>query len=208
MSQQDRHWVLLRHGESVANADNWLAGQIDTPLTPRGEAQADAAGAALVDVELGLIVSSDLRRARDTAHRVVATRAAMRGEAPLPVEECAALRERHAGDWGRRDRAELRARGELQRLTTWQLAPPGGESQAAMAARILPCMVELERRAVSGAILLVCHGGVIRILQGLLDGRPLDDIGFFGVPNAEPIHRRLSANSFASLLDARRDDMM
>ncbi|RME24691.1 MAG: histidine phosphatase family protein [Deltaproteobacteria bacterium] len=207
MPPADRHWVLMRHGESEANAGNWLAGQVDTPLTPRGRAQADAAGAALADLDIGLVVSSDLQRARDTARRAMAARAALRGEPPLPVEEHGALRERHAGEWAGRDRTELRARGELVRLTTWRQAPPGGESQAAMAARILPCMVELERRSVDGAVLVVCHGGVIRILLGLLDGRPLDDIGFFGVPNARPIHRHLSAKRFASLLDARVDDL-
>ena len=45
-----RRWIFLRHGESVANAEGWLSGQVDTPLTERGRDQArqaarDLAGA-------------------------------------------------------------------------------------------------------------------------------------------------------------------
>ncbi len=195
-----RHWILLRHGESVANADNWLAGQVDTPLTERGRAQADQAGRDLAGFAIGRVVSSDLSRARETAERAIRTWAQARGQAPLAVEEFAALRERGCGSWAHRDRAELRAQGQLQRLTTWEGRPPGGESQGDLWARVLPCLADIESQPVQGATLVVAHGGVLRVLLGLLDGTPRDDIGFFGVPNAQPIHRRLSAEELRCLL--------
>lgn len=57
--------VLVRHGESTANAAGLLLGRSDVPLTPAGQAQAQALAGRLGDVRR--LVSSPLRRARDTA---------------------------------------------------------------------------------------------------------------------------------------------
>ncbi len=57
--------VLVRHGESTANADGRLLGRSDVPLTARGERQAAAAARALGGIDA--VRSSPLRRARDTA---------------------------------------------------------------------------------------------------------------------------------------------
>ena len=57
--------VLVRHGLTQANADSLLLGRADRPLTDVGRAQA-AAIARAVGVP-GLVVSSPLQRARETA---------------------------------------------------------------------------------------------------------------------------------------------
>jgi broad specificity phosphatase PhoE len=57
--------VLLRHGESTANAAGLLLGRTDAPLTEKGERQAAALAALLGPVVR--VVSSPLARARDTA---------------------------------------------------------------------------------------------------------------------------------------------
>ncbi len=57
--------VLVRHGESTANAAGLLLGRSDVALTPHGEAQARAAGAVLGPVTR--LVTSPLGRARATA---------------------------------------------------------------------------------------------------------------------------------------------
>lgn len=200
-------WIFLRHGESVANAEDWLSGHLDAPLTDRGRAQADAAGRALADQDLARVVSSDLSRARETAQRLVAAWARARGCPPLPVQELAALEERHTGDWGGRNREELRKAGLLVRLTTWDQGPPGGETQQQIAARVLPAMTALEAQAVAGPTLVVAHGGVLRIIVGLIDGTPHDQLGFFGVPNAEPLIRQVSAGFFSKVLLSQAMDL-
>ena len=58
--------ILVRHGESVANAQGLLLGRTDAELTETGRAQALAAR-ALVDGPVAEVRSSPLRRARDTA---------------------------------------------------------------------------------------------------------------------------------------------
>ena len=58
--------ILVRHGESVANAQGLLLGRTDAELTETGRAQALAAR-ALLDGPVAEVRSSPLRRARDTA---------------------------------------------------------------------------------------------------------------------------------------------
>jgi alpha-ribazole phosphatase len=58
--------ILVRHGESVANAQGLLLGRTDAALTENGRAQAAAAAALVVDPVVELR-TSPLGRARDTA---------------------------------------------------------------------------------------------------------------------------------------------
>ncbi|MCB9777108.1 MAG: histidine phosphatase family protein [Alphaproteobacteria bacterium] len=189
-------WIFVRHGESVANAENWLSGHVDTPLTERGRAQADELGRVLAPWRIARAVSSDLRRARETAERALTAWSSLTHHAPPRLDTTAALQERHTGAWAGRDRDELRAAGLLQRLTTWNDGPPGGESQAALAARVLPALAALEAEQLDGPTLVVAHGGVLRVVLGALDGIPQEDTGFFGVPNAAPLVRQVSAGFF------------
>ena len=58
---------MLRHGQTEFNLGSRMQGQLDTELTDLGRAQAVAAAEALAKHQPLLIVSSDLRRAYDTA---------------------------------------------------------------------------------------------------------------------------------------------
>ena len=62
---------LTRHGETDWNAEGRWQGHTDVPLNSTGEAQARAMADALRGTGIGAVVSSDLRRACDTA-RIVA----------------------------------------------------------------------------------------------------------------------------------------
>ena len=62
-----RRLVMLRHGQTDFNLGSRMQGQLDTELTELGRAQAVAAAEALAKRQPLLIVSSDLRRAYDTA---------------------------------------------------------------------------------------------------------------------------------------------
>lgn len=191
-------WILLRHGESVANAENWLAGHIDTPLTDLGRAQAVAAGRTLAGWPIKQVLSSDLSRARDTARIALDTWSELRGQSPPPLQQLVSLRERDCGTWAHRDRADLRAIGLMSCLTDWEATPPGGESLARLAARFLPALIEQASKHPADSSLVVAHGGVLRILLAAIDGTPREQIGFFGVPNAEPMIRQVSASALAS----------
>ena len=92
-------WLLVRHGQSIANAEGWLAGHRDVPLTDRGRSDAVSVRDQLAGVVVDRVVTSDLTRAIDTAAPVCAERAI------VPARD-RRLRERDVGAHEGRRRAE------------------------------------------------------------------------------------------------------
>jgi glucosyl-3-phosphoglycerate phosphatase len=172
-----RRLVMLRHGQTDFNLGSRMQGQLDTELTELGRAQAVAAAEALAKHQPLLIVSSDLRRAYDTAVAL-----GERTGLPVQVDDC--LRETHLGDWQGMTHAQIDAVAPGARLAwredaTW--APHGGESRLDVAARSLPLIAELvtgepEWGAVdepARPVVLVAHGGLIAALTAALLGLPV-----------------------------------
>ena len=173
-----RRLVMLRHGQTDFNAGNRMQGQLDTELSDLGRDQAVAAAEVLAKRQPLLIVSSDLRRALDTA-----TTLGERSGMPLQVD--ARLRETHLGDWQGMTHIEVDAAAPGARIA-WRndarWAPHGGESRVDVAARGMPLVRELvsdqtewgtdepERPAV-----LVAHGGLIAALTAALLKLPVDN---------------------------------
>jgi probable phosphoglycerate mutase len=171
-----RRLVMLRHGQTEFNAGSRMQGQLDTELSELGRAQAIAAAGVLAKRQPVLIVSSDLRRAYDTA-------VALGERTGLRVQVDTRLRETHLGDWqglthDQVDAAAPGARLAWRNDATW--APHGGESRVDVAARGLPLVAEL----VAGEpewgvdeperpVVLVAHGGLIAALTAGLLGFPV-----------------------------------
>lgn len=180
-----RYW-FVRHGESVANAEGWLAGHRDVPLTPAGIAEARALAGTLRAVRPERVWSSDLERAWKTAaiawnHRLP------------PARRTPRLRERHLGEWEGRSLAELGREGAVEVLLAWDREPPGGESHRTLAVRVLSFLADSE----DGADTLVfAHGGLIRTVVGLLDGVPLDLVGRVKVANTEVLARDVAPGAW------------
>src|SRR5919202_1917034 len=84
--------ILIRHGQSTANASGIWQGQLDFSLSAEGRRQAAAAGRALKDTRISGVYASPLSRAFETAE-IVAREAGFTGEiVPMPD-----LMERHGG---------------------------------------------------------------------------------------------------------------
>jgi broad specificity phosphatase PhoE len=66
-----------------------------------------------------------------------------------------------------------------------------------VARRALPFLVEVSG---PGPFLLVGHGGLIRVLLGLIDEVPLNEIGRNNIANAEPIARDLKTDQWSTVL--------
>ncbi|AXK85929.1 histidine phosphatase family protein [Nocardia farcinica] len=162
-----RTLILLRHGQTEWNATDRMQGQIDTDLTELGRRQAKEAARELVSRNAIAIVSSDLRRAHDTA-------LALAEHTDVPVALDPRLRETHLGDWQGLTHLEVDADYPGARVA-WRLdatyRPPGGESKLEVGARALPVVRELynERQDWPGrTIILVAHGGLIAALTAAL----------------------------------------
>ena len=78
----------------------------------------------------------------------------------------------------------MREAGIMARMITWSQRPPGGESHADLARRVVGALAAHEAAGVSGCVLFVAHGGVIRTLLGLLAPGVYDESFADG---AEPI---------------------
>lgn len=145
----DTLWV--RHGESTWNRAGVMQGQTHWPvLTPRGVRQARAVADELRHYRPVRVVSSDLRRAAETAHIVGA-------RLTLPVEFTALLRERCWGAFEGRPAAEGRL---AESALTADQAVPQGESRDDVAARLHRLSASLH--TADGPTVLVTHGDVIR----------------------------------------------
>ena len=173
-----RRLVMLRHGQTEYNAGSRMQGQLDTDLTDLGRQQADAAAELLAKRQPLLIVSSDLRRALDTA-------VALGDRSGQPVSIDTRLRETHLGDWQGMTHVEVDSVAPGARLA-WRddarWAPHGGESRVDVAGRSVPLVRELVARQTNWGVedpdrpvVLVAHGGLIAALTGALLGLPVDN---------------------------------
>lgn len=174
-----RRLVMLRHGQTDYNLGSRMQGQLDTDLSDLGRAQAVAAAEVLGKLQPLLIVSSDLRRAYDTA-----TRLGERTGQQVRVDP--RLRETHLGDWQGLTHTQIDAEAPGARLA-WrenaEWAPHGGESRIDVAARSVPLVTELVSAEpewggptqADRPVVLVAHGGLIAALSAALLRLPVSN---------------------------------
>ena len=177
MTPRVRRLVMLRHGQTEFNAGSRMQGQLDTDLSDLGRAQAVAAAEVLAKRQPLTIVSSDLRRAHETA-------LTLSEHSGQPVRIDTRLRETHLGDWQGRTHSEIDAMSPGARIA-WRddarWAPHGGESRIDVTDRSLPLVAELVAAEPEwGAdepdrpVVLVAHGGLIAALTAALLDLPVD----------------------------------
>jgi broad specificity phosphatase PhoE len=150
--------LLVRHGQSVWNADGRWQGQADPPLSELGAEQAVLAARSLGTVDA--VYASDLARAHHTAE-LVATHLGT----DVAVEP--RLRERRAGEWEGRTRAEIDH--EWPGYLESGRRPPGYEPDDSVLARVLAAL-ETIASAHDGDVLVITHGGVVRVVERHLGG--------------------------------------
>ena len=184
-------WIFLRHGQSQANVERWLSGWVDSPLTELGQQQAAEAREACSAWTFQRALCSDLSRAHDTALAVLS-------HDDIPLEVTVELRERDMGDWSRKSLDVVREEGKSHRLTAWHGAPPNGESNAELGHRVFTYLSGLA--PISGNTLIVAHGGLIRVVLGVIDGCEYEAIGKMAIENCVPHFRELPNGRFHQLL--------
>jgi alpha-ribazole phosphatase len=148
---------LLRHGETEFGGG--LRGSLDDALTDAGWQQMRA---AVIDAgHWDRIVSSPLQRCARFAEEL-AERLAL----PLQLEYD--LQELHFGDWEGRSAAQVMETDAAGLGLFWEnpytFTPPNGESVLAFAERVLGAVQRLQQDYDGERILLISHGGVMRLL--------------------------------------------
>ncbi len=162
--------VLVRHGSTVHSAERRFSGRNDLPLDPAGSAQAAALAARIREFgEIAALVSSPLRRARQTADWLAS---ALR----VDVVDNDGFAEVDFGEWEGMSFAEIRAR-DAAALAAWldsaDLAPPGGESQNALAQRVREARDSIVAAHPGATIVVVTHVSPIKsLVRSALDAPP------------------------------------
>jgi 2,3-bisphosphoglycerate-dependent phosphoglycerate mutase len=181
--------ILLRHGESQWNLENRFTGWVDVPLSPRGEAEARKAGEKLRGRKIDKLYTSVLVRATETARLALE----VAGVGELPTERDAALNERMYGDLQGKNKAEAAAQFGAEQVKLWRrsydVKPPGGESLADTAARVLPYWEShiLPDLRAGRNVLVVAHGNSLRALVMHLDHLSREQVIQLEIPTGAPL---------------------
>ncbi|MFN8130200.1 MAG: histidine phosphatase family protein [Solirubrobacteraceae bacterium] len=150
--------VLVRHGETEWSRSGQHTGRTDLELTAHGREEAEEAARKLGGRPFVAVLSSPLRRARETA------RIAGHPDPELTDD----LREWDYGDYEGLTTAQIRA--DRPGWTLWRDGCPGGEDAAAVGARVDRVIERL--RGLKGDAAVFAHGHVLRVFGARWAGLP------------------------------------
>lgn len=167
--------LLVRHGETDWNAAGRVQGSSDISLNRTGIEQARRLSKRLASVHVDAVYTSDLVRCVETARLVLGAR-------PLPLRLTSNLREVSYGELEGKTRRELESAGYGPWLAVWNgggpCPPPvGGESREQVDARVDHFLSCIAPRYAGETVLVVSHGGPLRLLIARLMGRPVTGWG-------------------------------
>lgn len=160
---------LLRHGETELGGG--LRGSLDDALTDKGWAQMRA---AVIDQgPWDRLVSSPLQRCARFAQE-------LGGQLGLPVQLEKDLQELHFGAWeGQSAVALMETDAEALGLfwaDPYSFTPPQGEPVADFSMRVLAAVGRLQAAYAGERVLLISHGGVMRLLLAQARGLPREQL--------------------------------
>lgn len=158
--------VLVRHGESLWNAQGIWTGRTDIDLTEKGRQQAKKAGEAIKHISFAIAFTAPLIRTRHTLDEIKKILV----DQTFPDSIAPALTERDYGSLTGKNKWEVKKQyGEKQFLAWrrgWDTPPPGGESLKDIYYRLIPFYENevLPRLKEGENILIVSSGNELRAL--------------------------------------------
>ncbi|GAC1554041.1 MAG: alpha-ribazole phosphatase [Ktedonobacteraceae bacterium] len=155
--------LLVRHGQTELSHNDAFCGTTEAPLTVIGRDQAQQLAKRLSHEHIDALYCSPQGRAYETAKPI----ASMLG---LEIQTRKSLREMNFGLWEGRVQAEVAVESPQEMVAwdrgSWMVQLPEGETQQAVLARVVPCIVELLTVHSGQTILLVSHRTTLRLLIG------------------------------------------
>jgi broad specificity phosphatase PhoE len=144
--------VLVRHGRTDANARGLLLGRADPVLDDEGRLQAARLAAALGPLDGARVVTSPLARCRQTAELIVGA-----SGQEVPVEVDAAWIELDYGAFDGLGAGDVPAATWAAWRADVDWTPEGGESLAALGARVRTACESLAEEARARDVVVVTH---------------------------------------------------
>lgn len=166
---------ILRHGACVDG--NILRGRTDSLLSVAGREQMSSALTGLSG--WGRVVTSPLKRCHGYARSLAEQRS-------LPLSIRPDWRELDFGAWDGRHPGEISER-EAEAFDRYyrepgSVTPAGGEPLTTAGARVTRAWRQLLADFRGEHLLVISHGGVVRLLLAALQGAPLSATHFFHIP--------------------------
>ena len=165
---------VARHGQTQWNQENKVCGRTDLPLTETGLEQAKLLAERTKDLKIDVILSSPMLRARQTA----VPAASLHGLEILVDER---LTEQ---DYGIYEGVSRFDEGFLAYKRHFAFRYPGGESMMDVAHRVYSLLEEIKERYAGKNVLLVCHGGVCRVIRTYFEDMTNDEYFHYSEDNA------------------------
>jgi probable phosphoglycerate mutase len=159
MAHSDQKVFAIRHGETEWSLSGQHTGTTDIPLTDNGRRLAERIRPVLSKEKFALVLTSPLRRARETCEL------AGLGEHAIIDSDLA--------EWNYGQYEGLTAGQIHEKVPGWLIfrnGCPGGETPAEVAARV--DRVIARARAVEGNVALFAHGHLLRVLVARWVGLP------------------------------------
>jgi broad specificity phosphatase PhoE len=173
--------LLIRHAEVEASYQGVFGGQIDMELSPRGHEQAAALARHLHDKPLNAIYASPMKRVQQTLAPLLVN------GAPKPVI-MPDLREVDFGDWTGLAWEEVQAKFGISAFAWLEQLECDGIANAecgeTLRDRVEPCLRQILAEHAGQQVAIFCHGGIIRVLLGILLHWPLSRMGAFEIEYA------------------------
>ena len=194
--------VLIRHGQSLWNAENRFTGWTDIALSKKGEKEAKAAGEKLENVSFDVVHTSALMRAQRTAEIIIKNNKISEN---IPTYKDERLNERHYGSLQGLNKTETAEKYGPEQVHIWRrsfdIAPPDGESLKMTAERTLPYFKDdvLKHLNEGKNVLISAHGNSLRSIVMHIEDISKEDIVKLEIQTGVPRTYQYKDNIFTKL---------
>lgn len=194
--------VLIRHGQSLWNAENRFTGWTDIDLSKKGENEAEEAGKKLENITFDVVHTSALMRAQRTAEIIIQHNKISKD---IPTYKDERLNERHYGSLQGLNKTETAEKYGAEQVHIWRrsfdISPPDGESLKTTAERTLPYFKDdIVKHLDEGKnILISAHGNSLRAIVMYIENISKEDIVKLEIQTGAPRTYEYKNNIFTKI---------
>jgi|TARA_B100000035_G_scaffold239796_1_gene208123 2,3-bisphosphoglycerate-dependent phosphoglycerate mutase len=196
--------VLIRHGQSLWNAENKFTGWTDIGLSEKGIEEAEEAGKKLENVPFDVVHTSALIRAQKTAEIIIKNN---KKSKKIPVYKDKRLNERHYGSLQGLNKKETAEKYGAEQVHIWRrsfdVPPPDGESLKMNAERTIPYFKEniIQDLKKGKNVLVSAHGNSLRSIVMYIENISKEDVVKLEIETGVPRTYVFEEDSFTRVLD-------
>ena len=196
--------VLIRHGQSLWNAENKFTGWTDIGLSEKGIEEAEEAGNKLENVPFDVVHTSALIRAQKTAEIIIKKN---KKSKKIPVYKDKRLNERHYGSLQGLNKKETAEKYGAEQVHIWRrsfdVPPPDGESLKMNAERTIPYFKEniIQDLKKGKNVLVSAHGNSLRSIVMYIENISKEDVVKLEIETGVPRTYVFEEDNFTRVLD-------